>query len=193
MNIKLALSSLTIATLASFSTSASAQSNISLQLLGSSNTFEVTSGSDSIEEDLSSNGFKIGYWGATNSSGQWGVSYQLEGFEQGIYDESNESLHYFSAGYRNKFFTGTPFVPYIGGEVGLGVMGINEDIWGDSNSFAIGGKIGGGVAYAFSDRLAATVGLDLQYRSWSPIQVGTMELDLSETSILWSVGLEFGL
>ncbi|MGR5346361.1 outer membrane beta-barrel protein [Vibrio mediterranei] len=160
--------------------------SIGLDYISSSNTFEFQMAGDSanIDDDSSAFGINLGFKKSNN--GQWFISYQNESFDMGIYDTNNEPLHYFSGGYNKEFPLHNGFAPYIKGSLGVGTMSITG--YTESSATAVGAKVGAGLGYYFTNKFKITLGIDAQYRVWTPVNFGYGDIDISDQSFIASIG-----
>jgi hypothetical protein len=163
--------------------------SIGLDYMSSSNTFEFKYAGESVEEDDNSSAFGINIGFKKSSNGQWFISYQNESFDIGIYDSNNESLHYFSGGYNKEFPLDNGLSPYIKGSIGVGSMSISG--YTETSATAVGGKIGAGIGYYFTDDFKLTLGIDAQYRVWSPVNFGSGDIDISDSSFIAAIGANY--
>ncbi len=163
--------------------------SIGIDYLSSSNTFKAELMGESITEDIDSSAFGLNLGFKKSNNGQWFIAYQNESFDLGIYDDTNESLHYFSVGYNKEFPFESGLAPYIKGSIGVGTMSISG--YSESSANAVGGKIGAGLGYYVSKEFKLTLGLDAQYRTWTPIQTYLGDMEISDTAFVANIGASY--
>ena len=116
--------------------------------------------------------------------------YKNEEFDDGLYDNENNALHYFSVGLLKEFPQTNSLSPYIRGSVGYGFMSVDKRYYDDDTVNAAGIKAGAGLAFYPANTVKIYSGVDFQYRVWSSIDTGTVygDIDIDETSFMFSAG-----
>lgn len=166
-----------------------------VEFFNSSNDFTAELAGTSTDVDDDSNGFALQFGVRTGQSNTLTTTfeYRNENFDEGIYDNENNALHYFSVGVLKEFPLENKLSPYIRGSVGLGFMSIDETYYDDDTARALGLKLGAGLAYYPTSSVKIHGGLDWQYRTWTPIDTGTSygDIEIDETSIIFGAGVSY--
>lgn len=163
--------------------------SVGVEYLSSRNEFTVDFGTLAVDQDNDSNAIGINLGFMRNNNGQWFLAYHRESFDSGIYDNNNDALHYFSFGYAHRFPLGTGFAPYIRGSLGSGYMDVSG--YSENEASVLGLKIGAGLSYRVVPNIELMGGLDIQSRSWSSVTLNGYEIELSDTSAVASIGLNY--
>lgn len=165
--------------------------SVSIEYFQSSNEFTAEWNGLSADVTSDSSGVAAKFNWEYNSGGSFFVGYQYESFDQGIYDDQNNPLHSFILGGAKEWALENNLSPYIQGSLSYGFMSIDDRFYNTDSANALGGKVGVGLGYYITNSWRAHIGVDAQYRVWSPIEVGfNDEIDVSETSLIWSIGIK---
>ncbi len=166
---------------------------IGIEAFNSSNEFTAELLGYEENADVDSGGFALsfGYKHAGNKTLTTYFEYRNENFDEGVYDDLNNSLGYFSGGMMKEFPVNEKFMPYIRGSVGFGVMEIDESLYEDNTANAFGIKVGAGLSYYPTKQLKVYGGLDLQARVWSSVRTAYGDIDISDSSAILGAGVNY--
>jgi len=166
-----------------------------IEFSNSNNEFTAELAGVSISDDIDSKGLALQLGLRTERSNTLTTifEYRNEDFNQGVFDDFNNSLHYFSIGFLKEFPQESNLSPYIRGSLGFGFMSIDETIYNDDTTNALGGKVGAGLAYYPASSLKIHGGIDFQYRRWTPIDSGTSygDIDINDSSFIFGAGVAY--
>jgi len=165
--------------------------SVSVDYFQSSNDFTAEWNGQSNEITNDSTGVAAKFNWEYISGGSFFLGYQYESFDIGLYDDLNNPLHSFILGGGKEWVLENKLAPYIQGTFSFGFMSIDDSFYDTDSANALGGKVGVGLGYYIANGWRANIGLDAQYRSWSPIEIAFIDdIEISETSIIWSVGIK---
>jgi len=159
---------------------------VGLDVFTSSNTFTLEALGDSVDADDDSDGFKLKF-GANLEEG-WRVQgyYQHETYDETLYDDTNDVLNEIGVDVIKGFEVTPEFSPFIQAGLGYGWMDVEGYSENTANDVSL--KLGAGVMYQITPTFEAIAGVDLQYRNWSDLMVGTTTIEISEKSTKFYIG-----
>lgn len=164
-----------------------------VEFFNSSNEFTVELDGFGLSEDIEddSNGFALQLGRRTGSSNTLTTTfeYRNENFDLPIYDDENDTLHYFSVGLLKEFPLENKLSPYIRGSAGFGFMSIEG--YSEDTANALGLKLGAGLAYYPTSSVKIHGGLDWQYRTWTPVETTVGDIEIDETSVILGAGISY--
>ncbi|MGR5455272.1 hypothetical protein [Vibrio alfacsensis] len=172
----------------------SKQGSFGVEVYSSSNEFTAELAGYSMDADDDSKGFALQLGAKIGSSDTLTtfIEYRNEGFEEGVYDDQNNNLHYLSLGLLKEFPQASNLSPYIRGSVGFGFMDVDEYTFTDDTATnALGGKLGAGIAYYASNSVKIHGGIDFQYRIWTPIETVYGDIEIDEASVIVGAGISY--
>jgi opacity protein-like surface antigen len=164
---------------------------VGLDALSSSNTFTVKNDSTGAEADIDddSKGFKLKL-GVEYESGWRLQGYYLnETYDTPVFDDTNDVLNEIGIDFIKGFEVTPKFSPFV--QFGMGYGWMNVDGYTDDSITAVSMKIGAGAMYKVTENIELLAGVDLQYRRWQDISIGTTTYEISEKSTKLYAGLNF--
>ncbi|SDH98024.1 Outer membrane protein beta-barrel domain-containing protein [Vibrio xiamenensis] len=164
---------------------------IGFQSLSSTNTFELDTSSASADDDNDSTALALTLSYYTSKNIAFFLEYQSEEFDHGIYDNSNKKLTSLNVGFLREYPLGYGFTPYVQGAVGIGSIELDPSVYSNDSASTMNLKITAGMALYIAEAWRFHLGLSGQYRSWQSVDLGSGDIDISETSLIGVAGLGF--
>lgn len=163
---------------------------VGVDMMSSKNRFTLDinyAGSGSVDVDSSAFKLKVG----TTSNDGWRFQgyYLRETFDKTLFDATNDTVNEFGLDIIKGFEITPEFSPFIQAGVGLGVMSVEG--YNESSMSEVDIKIGIGVMYKIIPELEVLAGVDLQYKKWQDIQVGTSTVSTTEKSTKLYAGINY--
>jgi hypothetical protein len=160
-------------------------------LLTGAASYEVKVSGEKETVDFSSVGLKTRFGWAQNEMLRYQVYLQGESYNRGVFADEGDVLGEFGVE-AMALFGHDVWRPYLLGGVGFSWLELDERFTED---VILGEliKVGGGILFEVTPRLELLAGIDLQYRTWQPIEVnygaGAETLETMDLSRKFYVGI----
>jgi len=168
---------------------------IGLDILTSNNEWTVDASnsangaSASADFDDDSTGFKLKV-GIEGSDGWRFQGYYLgETYDETVFDDTNDYLNEIGVDIIKGFEVTSKFSPFI--QVGIGYGWMDVEGYTDDSINAVSMKVGGGAMYKVTENIELLAGIDLQYRKWEDIEIGTVTIETEEESVKLYAGINY--
>lgn len=190
---KILVSSSIVCAMVSISFAAKADSRLSIgadySISNNEFTGEYLNQKEKVDNDSNAYGINLGLELSNKVFLTFGL--QTESFDMGIYDDKNENLNSFYFGVRKEWEINQHVSPYVRGAIGVGMMDINSEFYDDDTAYSVGGKVGLGFGFYPVKQFEILVGADYQYRKFTSIELPEGDLDINDSSVIFSIGASY--